>query len=215
MTMPGFRKPYISINTIRFLEPNQTLYMLGEGHSGGTIPGLELETGQNSTLLYSKEKTEPHEAFFYINCVCNLWFSIELLMRFLVTPDRLLFVKSPLNVIDFIAIFSFYLAVFLNEVIEVDGDYVELLHSTAIYRLFKLTRHSQGFNILIHTFKASMKELLLLVFFLMIGIVIFAALVYYAERSTYNPDNLFSSIPSGMWWAIVTMTTIGIYFNFS
>ena len=35
------------------------------------------------------------------------------------------------------------------------------------------------------------------------GIVIFAALVYYAERSEYNPDNSFSSIPSSMWWAVV------------
>ena len=50
------------------------------------------------------------------------------------------------------------------------------------YRLFKLTRHSSGLKILLQTFKASAKELLLLVFFLVLGIVIFASLVYYAER---------------------------------
>lgn len=49
-------------------------------------------------------------------------------------------------------------------------------------RLFKLTRHSPGLKILIHTFKASAKELTLLVFFLVLGIVVFASLVYYAER---------------------------------
>ena len=49
-------------------------------------------------------------------------------------------------------------------------------------RLFKLTRHSSGLKILLQTFKASAKELLLLVFFLVLGIVIFASLVYYAER---------------------------------
>jgi len=50
---------------------------------------------------------------------------------------------------------------------------------------------------------------MLLIFFLIIGIVISAALVYYAERIQYNPDNDFTSIPVGLWWAIVTMTTVG------
>ena len=58
-------------------------------------------------------------------------------------------------------------------------------------RLFKLTRHSPGLKILIHTFKASAKELALLVFFLVLGIVVFASLVYYAERLQVNPTNDF------------------------
>jgi len=49
-------------------------------------------------------------------------------------------------------------------------------------------------KILIHTFKASAHELTLLVFFLILGIVIFASLVYYAERIQYNPVNDFTSI---------------------
>jgi len=49
----------------------------------------------------------------------------------------------------------------------------------------------------------------LLVFFLVLGIVIFASLVYYAERIQYNPTNDFTSIPVGLWWAIITMTTVG------
>ena len=78
-----------------------------------------------------------------------------------------------------------------------------------ILRLFKLTRHSPGLKILIHTFKASSKELTLLVFFLVLGMVIFASLVYYAERLHTNPKNDFKSIPEGLWWAVVTMTTVG------
>jgi len=59
------------------------------------------------------------------------------------------------------------------------------------------------------TFRASAKELTLLVFFLVLGIVIFASLVYYAERIQANPHNDFNSIPLGLWWALVTMTTVG------
>jgi hypothetical protein len=53
------------------------------------------------------------------------------------------------------------------------------------------------------------KELTLLVFFLVLGMVIFASLVYYAERLHTNPKNDFKSIPEGLWWAVVTMTTVG------
>lgn len=39
--------------------------------------------------------------------------------------------------------------------------------------------------------------------------MIFASLVYYAERIQVNPNNDFNSIPLGLWWALVTMTTVG------
>ena len=54
-----------------------------------------------------------------------------------------------------------------------------------------------------------MRELMLLIFFLVLFIVIFASLIYYAERLQKNPDNDFTSIPIGLWWSIVTMTTVG------
>ncbi|KAK3086987.1 hypothetical protein FSP39_000068 [Pinctada imbricata] len=86
---------------------------------------------------------------------------------------------------------------------------LEFFSIIRIMRLCKLTRHSSGLKILMHTFKASAKELFLLIFFLVLGIVVFAALIYYAEKIEYNPHNDFESIPLGLWWAIVTMTTVG------
>ena len=88
-------------------------------------------------------------------------------------------------------------------------DLFEFFSITRIFRLFKLTRHYGGLKILIHTFTASMRELMLLIFFLVLFIVIFASLIYYAERLQNNPDNDFTSIPIGLWWSIVTMTTVG------
>ncbi len=48
-----------------------------------------------------------------------------------------------------------------------------------------------------------------MVFFVLLAIVIFAALVYYGERVEDNPENQFKSIPVGLWWAVVTICTIG------
>jgi potassium voltage-gated channel Shaw-related subfamily C protein len=95
------------------------------------------------------------------------------------------FAKSPVNIIDFVATLSFYTDTMLQSTLAHRFDNTEILEFFSIIRilrLFKLTRHSPGLKILIHTFKASAKELTLLVFFLVLGIVVFASLVYYAER---------------------------------
>ena len=116
-----------------------------------------------------------------------------------------------MNVIDYIATISFYTDLFLQQYVShiKNADIFEFFSIIRILRLFKLTRHSSGLKILLQTFRASAKELMLLVFFLVLGIVIFASLVYYAERIQVNPTNDFSSIPLGLWWALVTMTTVG------
>ena len=116
-----------------------------------------------------------------------------------------------MNVIDFVATISFYTDLILQHLVShiKNADVFEFFSIIRILRLFKLTRHSSGLKILLQTFRASAKELMLLVFFLVLGIVIFASLVYYAERIQVNPTNDFSSIPLGLWWALVTMTTVG------
>ncbi|KAL1244382.1 Potassium voltage-gated channel protein Shaw [Trichinella spiralis] len=142
--------------------------------------------------------------------VCNTWFTLEIIIRFVFCPSKVLFLKSPVNVIDLVATLSFFMDFLLKEVaMEANKDMVEFFSIIRIMRLFKLTQHSSGLKILIHTFRASAKELILLVFFLVLGIVVFAALIYYAERIEPNPENDFISIPLGLWWAIVTMTTVG------
>ena len=55
-----------------------------------------------------KSQTFPHEAFTYIELVCNIWFTFEFIIRFSVTPTIPAFLKSPLNWIDFVATLSFY-----------------------------------------------------------------------------------------------------------
>jgi len=116
------------------------------------------------------------------------------------------------NIIDFLATLSFYLDILFSKFLPpslTNTDLFEFFSITRIFRLFKLTRHYGGLKILIHTFTASARELMLLIFFLVLFIVIFASLIYYAERLQKNPDNDFTSIPIGLWWSIVTMTTVG------
>ncbi|EYB96287.1 hypothetical protein Y032_0151g2796 [Ancylostoma ceylanicum] len=183
-----------------------------------THPSFRIPVIETTNVTYhgrsivgvSRQTTEPHVAFGQVELICNIWFTLEIIIRFIFCPSKWGFLKSPLNNIDLVATLSFYAdAIFIRLLEDAPKDVVEFLSMIRIFRLFKLTQHHRGLQILIHTFRASAKELILLVFFLILGIVIFAALVYYAEKMEVNPDNQFQSIPLGLWWAICTMTTVG------
>ncbi|VDM59522.1 unnamed protein product [Angiostrongylus costaricensis] len=162
---------------------------------------------QPTSLNVDKTNSKAHPGFMMVETLCNIWFTIEILVRFTCCPSRVEYLKAPVNLIDIVATVTFYMDVIINT-FGASAD-LEFFSIIRIMRLFKLTHHNSGLKILMHTFKASAKELMLLVFFLVLGVVVFASLVYYAERVEPNPDNQFQSIPIGLWWAIVTMTTIG------
>ncbi|CAF0896082.1 unnamed protein product [Adineta steineri] len=217
-----FEEPYsssaakaIQVVSIFFILVSIVSFCL-KTHPTMRVPTIQLIennfTNVTPTYTLYKERTEAHEAFQYIEIVCNVWFTFEIITRFIVSPKKFGFVRSPVNIIDFLATLSFYLDILFNKILPesfTNTDLFEFFSITRIFRLFKLTRHYGGLKILIHTFTASMRELILLIFFLVLFIVIFASLIYYAERLQKNPDNDFTSIPIGLWWSIVTMTTVG------
>ncbi|CAO1379605.1 unnamed protein product [Diamesa hyperborea] len=176
------------------------------------IRNITVKTADKGTAwTLDKQQTNAHVFFFYIESFCNAWFTFEIMIRFISSPSKCEFIMSSVNIIDYIATLSFYVDLILQRFAAhlENADILEFFSIIRIMRLFKLTRHSSGLKILVQTFRASAKELTLLVFFLVLGIVIFASLVYYAERIQTNPHNDFNSIPLGLWWALVTMTTVG------
>ncbi|KAK9526002.1 hypothetical protein VZT92_016662 [Zoarces viviparus] len=155
--------------------------------------------------------TDP---FFIVETLCIIWFSFELLVRFLACPSKPAFFKNIMNTIDIVAIMPYFITLGL-ELAEHQGNgqqamslaILRVIRLVRVFRIFKLSRHSKGLQILGQTLKASMRELGLLIFFLFIGVILFSSAVYFAE--TDDPDSGFSSIPDAFWWAVVSMTTVG------
>ncbi|KAJ8245839.1 hypothetical protein GJAV_G00260860 [Gymnothorax javanicus] len=156
----------------------------------------------------------------YVEGVCVIWFTIEVLLRVTFCPDKVEFFKSALNIIDFVAILPFYLEVGLSGLSSKAAKdvlgFLRVVRFVRILRIFKLTRHFVGLRVLGHTLRASTNEFLLLIIFLALGVLIFATMIYYAERigakaddPTASEHTYFKNIPIGFWWAVVTMTTLG------
>ncbi|CAL4062781.1 unnamed protein product, partial [Meganyctiphanes norvegica] len=186
-------------------------------------------TTANGTVVEEDEVPEATDPFFLIETICIIWFTFELLVRFLSSPHKFNFMRDAMNVIDIVAIIPYFITL-ATVVAEEEGPPViipaeklsphekgsnqamslailRVIRLVRVFRIFKLSRHSKGLQILGRTLKASMRELGLLIFFLFIGVVLFSSIVFFAESGT--EESAFESIPGGFWWAVVTMTTVG------
>ena len=154
----------------------------------------------------SDDWQNPYDStWFKLNTFVIIWFTGEYLIRFIASPLKFRFLIGALNIIDLLSILPYYVQLVLKE----DDSSISVLRVVRVvrvFRVFKLSRHSRGLQILGNTLKASLNELMMLMFFLAIGVMIFASCVYYAEG---GPQSKFESIPQAFWWAVVTMTTVG------
>nr|AAB02603.1 potassium channel homolog [Polyorchis penicillatus] len=158
----------------------------------------------NNGTIYKTVYSEHATWMFTVNTAVICWFTIEFILRLICCPNKIKFFLNTGNIIDFLSILPYYLSLVL--VSSSKGSF-SMLRVIRVLRVFKLSRHSRGLQILGNTLKASFNELMMLAFFLFVMILIFGSCVYYAEYK--EPGTKFISIPSSFWWAIVTMTTVG------
>ncbi|KAM3861441.1 potassium voltage-gated channel subfamily S member 3a [Diretmus argenteus] len=152
-----------------------------------------------------------------LEVVCIVCFSAEFLIRLIVAPSPRKFLGNPLNIIDVASILPFYATLFFetvdeenaeeNQDLENVGKVVQVLRLMRVFRILKLARHSIGLRALGATVRHSYHEVGLLLLFLSVGISIFSALIYFAEKEEEDSD--LGTIPVGWWWATITMTTVG------
>ncbi|XP_076132584.1 A-type voltage-gated potassium channel KCND3 [Alosa pseudoharengus] len=146
------------------------------------------------------------EAFFCMDTACVMIFTVEYLMRLFAAPSRYRFVRSVMSIIDVVAILPYYIGLVMTNNEDVSGAFVTL-RVFRVFRIFKFSRHSQGLRILGYTLKSCASELGFLLFSLTMAIIIFATVMFYAEKG--SSSSKFTSIPASFWYTIVTMTTLG------
>lgn len=133
----------------------------------------------------------------------TILFSIEYGLRLYSVRSPIRYALSPLGLIDLLAILPTYLSLFVPgaQTLLV----VRVLRLLRIFRIFKLAEYLQESSVLASALKASRRKITVFLLTVVTIVLIVGTLMYVVE----GPQHGFTNIPVGVYWAVVTLTTVG------
>ncbi len=141
--------------------------------------------------------------FYYAEWFFTILFTIEYLLRLFSVPNRLRYIFSFYGIVDLLSLLPTYLSLFFIGV-----QYllvVRILRILRIFRILKMMNYMQQAGFLVMALRGSRHKIIVFFVSVMLLVTIFGSVVYVVE----GPENGFTSIPVSIYWAIVTMTTVG------
>lgn len=115
---------------------------------------------------------------------------------------RLKFAFTPLSIVDLISIFPYYLFLFFPNLV-----FIRELHLLRLARLLKIGRYSESMRTLGRVIASKREDLFSTLFTVFTLLTISSSLMYFVEHAA-QPDR-YPNIPASMWWAIITLTSVG------
>lgn len=161
-----------------------------------------------SIVFVMLESVEPiqkqHGEFLNIaEWVITILFSVEYFLRIISIKKPLKYIFSFYGVIDFLSTIPKYLSIFLVGSHNLAA--LRALRLLRVFRILKLARYIGESNRLLVALRASRAKIAVFLFFVLIICIILGTVMYMIEGS----ENGFTSIPRSVYWAIVTLTTVG------
>jgi len=135
--------------------------------------------------------------------IITIIFTIEYMLRIAIVRKPLRYIFSFYGIIDLLSVVPTYLSLIII------GSHslvvIRILRLLRIFRILKLTRYTNAGRILARAIWASREKISVFIFFIVLLVVIVGTLMYIVEGEKHG----FTSIPRGIYWAIVTLTTVG------
>ncbi|MFT4565474.1 MAG: voltage-gated potassium channel [Saprospiraceae bacterium] len=136
--------------------------------------------------------------------VFTVFFTIEYILRLYTVIKPLKYARSFYGIIDLLAILPAYLSLILA------GTHslvvIRAIRLLRVFRIFKMASFLSQGDIIIKSLKSSLAKIAVFLYFVILMVCIFGAIMYLVEGGT-NPS--FDSIPRSIYWSIVTLTTVG------
>ena len=140
---------------------------------------------------------------FYCEWIFTVLFSIEYVFRLYSVSRPIMYARSFYGIVDLVSILPTYLSLILP-----GGEIfitIRLLRMLRVFRILKFVQYIGAANHLVDALKASRKRIAVFVLTVIIIVVIVGSLMYAIE----GEENGFTNIPKSIYWAIVTLTTVG------
>jgi voltage-gated potassium channel len=133
----------------------------------------------------------------------TLLFTVEYILRLISVAKPLRYAFSFFGLVDLMAIIPTYLSVILpgTQYLLV----IRILRLLRVFRIFKLAAYVSEANVILTALRASRKKISVFLLTVLALVVIIGSLIYVIE----GQENGFTDIPTSIYWAIVTMTTVG------
>lgn len=140
---------------------------------------------------------------YVIEWTFTILFTIEYILRIIIIERKWKYIFSPLGIIDFLSILPAFLGI-----VYASYQFLMVLRSLRILRIFKIFQ-VKGFlnagNFISQALYNSYRKILIFMMFIVLLVIIIGSLMYIIEGETPG----FESIPNSIYWAVVTITTVG------
>ncbi len=139
---------------------------------------------------------------FTIEYLTRIWSAVERSDETMAKPwrARLAHLVRPLSLADLLAILPFYLSGLI------DAD-LRILRALRLLRVLKLSRYSTSISLLLDALRNEARAIAAAIFVLSLLLLVAASFAYLVEHRAQ--PNAFGTIPDALWWAVITMTTVG------
>src|SRR6056297_2851954 len=156
-------------------------------------------------MLESVEQVKENYAIWLLGVEWGftILFTVEYFLRIVIVRKPWNYIKSFYGIIDLLSIIPTYLSLFI-----VGTHSLIVVRSIRLLRLFKILKMSRFIgeaSVLTEALRASREKIIVFLFSVFTSVIILGTLMYLIEGS----ENGFTSIPKSIYWAIVTMTTVG------
>ena len=142
--------------------------------------------------------------FLILEWALTLAFTAEYLLRIYCSKNAMRYIFSFYGIVDALSIFPFYLGIIFPSMQSV--AVIRILRVLRVFRILNMGSFMQEASILLLSLRKSLRKIVIFMMFVFITAIILGSFMY-AIEGDINPN--LSSIPKGIYWAIVTLTTVG------
>lgn len=148
-------------------------------------------------------RTTHGELLYAVEWFFTLIFTLEYLMRLICVGRPLKYATSFFGVVDLLAIIPTYISLLLpgSQYLVV----IRILRVLRVFRVLKLVQYLEAAQMMVRAVRSSYRKVAVFAVTVMTAVVILGSLMYVIEA----PENGFTSIPRSIYWAVVTLTTVG------